>query len=151
MTEWHRGEYSISTDKQKLHIDMIHAYLTKSYWAKGIPFETVKRSVEHSLNFGLYHEDEQVGFARVVTDYATFMYLVDVFILEAHQGQGLGIWMMDVVINHPDMTGIRTWILKTADAHRLYEKFAFEVPSKPRTFMQRRVPYPYPLLKETVD
>ena len=145
MSLWHKGSYRISTDKTRLDIDIIHDYLTCSYWAKGIPKATVVRSIEGSLNFGVFKDDEQVGFARVITDYATFMYVADVFILEAHRGQGLGVWLMDVIVSHPELAGIRTWTLLTADAHGLYEKFDFEVPGDTSRFMRRKVPYPYPL------
>ena len=113
MLEKQVGDYQISTDKTKLDVDAIHAYLTSSYWAKGIPKETVVRSIEHSLclgvykDSGVYKDKEQVGFSRVITDYATFMYLADVFILEAHRGKKLGVAMIDMVVNHPDLQGIR--------------------------------------------
>ncbi len=137
------GDYLISTDKTKLDLDTIHAYLFDCYWAKGIPKETVVRSIENSLCFGVYRDDEQVGFCRVITDYATFMYLADVFILEAHRGQKLGVALIDAVVNHPDLQGIRTWTLLTRDAHGLYQKFAFENHVDPTRFMIRKVPNPY--------
>ena len=149
MNEWHKGNYRVSTDKTALDVDVIHDYLTASYWAKGIPKETVAKSIEGSLSFGVFKGDEQVGFARVITDYATFMYLADVFVLEAHQGQGLAVWLMDVIVNYPALQGIRTWTLLTADAHGLYEKFDFEVPEDRSRFMRRKVPYPYPLNGKT--
>ena len=136
------GDYTISTDKTKLDLTVIHDFLFTCYWCKGIPKEVVARSIENSLCFGVYKGEAQVGFARVVTDYATFMYIGDVFILEAHRGQGLGVAMMDALINHPDLQGIRTWLLLTADAHGLYRKFDFEIFESERV-MRRKVPNPY--------
>ena len=143
------GDYLISTDKTKLDLDTIHAYLFDCYWAKGIPKEVVARSIENSLCFGVYKDgvdtdNEQVGFCRVITDYATFMYLADVFILEAHRGKKLSVALMDAVVNHPDLQGIRTWTLLTRDAHGLYQKFNFENHVDPTRFMIRNVPNPYP-------
>jgi len=138
------GDYTISTDKGKLDLDMVHGFLVDAYWCKGIPKEVVARSIENSLCFGVYKGSEQVGFARVITDYATFMYIGDVFILENHRGQGLGVALMDAVMSHPDLQGIRTWMLLTADAHGLYEKFDFEIVEGNRA-MRRKVPNPYEL------
>jgi GNAT superfamily N-acetyltransferase len=143
------SEYIISTDKTKLDLDVIHGYLVTCYWAKGIPKEVVARSIEHSLCFGVYFGKEQVGFSRVITDYATFMYLADVFVLEPHRGKGLSIAMMEMIVTYPDLQGIRTWMLLTRDAHGLYQKFGFENHVDPKRSMIRKVPYPYPLLKET--
>ncbi len=142
-TQWRHGDYTISTDKTKLDLRVIHGFLTKSYWAKGIPYEVVAKAIEHSLNFGLFKAKEQIGLARAITDYATFMYLADVFVLEPHRGQGLGVWLVDTTLKHPDLQGIRTWMLLTSDAHELYRKFDFEVPDNPKKIMQRKVTYPY--------
>jgi GNAT superfamily N-acetyltransferase len=142
------GEYIISTDKNKLDLDVIHGYLVECYWAKGIPREVIERSIKHSLCFGIYLGKEQVGFSRVITDYATFMYLADVFVLGPHRGKGLSVAMMDMIVNHPALQGIRTWTLLTKDAHGLYEKFDFQNHVDPKRFMIRKVPYPYPLPKE---
>ncbi len=139
------GDYLISTDKTRLDLEVIHSYLVGCYWAKGIPREVVARSVENSLCFGIYLGKTQVGFSRAITDYATFMYLADVFVLEAHRGKGLSVAMMDVIVNHPGLQGIRTWTLLTKDAHGLYRKFSFENHVDPTRFMIRKVPYPYPL------
>ena len=109
MDEWTQGEYSISTDKARLDIDVIHRFLDASYWAAGRSVETIRRSIEHSLPFGVFKGDQQVGFARVITDYATFAWIADVFILEAHQGRGLGKWLMEVIISHPELQGFRRW------------------------------------------
>jgi GNAT superfamily N-acetyltransferase len=120
-------EYEISTDNKRLDLGLIHDFLANgSYWARGIPFETVKRSVEHSLCFGVFHHDGQVGFARVVTDSATFAYLGDVFILEAHRGKGLGKWLLRTVLGHPDLARLRMISLGTRDAHGLYERYGFK-------------------------
>jgi GNAT superfamily N-acetyltransferase len=137
------GEYIISTDKTKLDLEVIHSYLVNCYWAKGIPKDIVARSIEHSLCFGIYLGKEQVGFSRVITDYATFMYLADVFVLEPHQGKGLSVAMMDLIVNHPDLQGVRTWTLLTKDAQGLYKKFDFQNHVDPTRFMIRNVPYPY--------
>ena len=134
--EWQRGAYLVSTDKARLDLEMIHGFLKTSYWAAGIPAQAVRRSVENSLTFGLFRGDEQVGFARVVTDYATFAYLADVFVLEPHRGQGLGKWMMEVVFSHPELQGLRRWMLATRDAHGLYRKYGFAEPENPQIFME---------------
>ena len=138
--EWQRGAYTISTDNNRLDMSLIHNFLTQSYWAKGIPFETVKRSIEHSLSFGLYQNQQQVGFARLVTDYATFAYLADVFILEPFRNQGLSKWLLEVVMAHPELQGFRRWILGTKDAHGLYRQYGFTELKWPERFMERLVP-----------
>ena len=135
--EWRRGEYLISTDKSRLDLTLIHNFLTTSYWAAGIPLEVVRRSIEHSLSFGLYKEDQQFGYARVITDYATFAYLGDVFILEPFRGQGLSKWLMEVVVTHPELQGFRRWILLTKDAHGLYKKVGFTGVATPERYMER--------------
>src|SRR5260370_8780025 len=99
--EWRLGEYIVSTDKHRLDLSAIHSFLVRSYWAEGIPFETVKKSIEHSLNFGVYTAGKQVGFARVITDYATYAYIGDVYILEDFRGQGLSKWLIRVIAYHP--------------------------------------------------
>jgi GNAT superfamily N-acetyltransferase len=139
--EWRRGAYTISTDRQRLDIELIHGYLsTATYWATGRPREIVQRSLEHSLCFGLYHGDAQVGFARVITDYATFAWLADVFVLEAHRGQGLGTWLTEVIIAHPALQGFRRWALATKDAQELYRKFGFAELKRPERWMERHDP-----------
>jgi len=121
--EVQRGNYLISTDPGKLDVAAIHGYLSvESYWAKGRPLDVTQRAVEHSLCFGVYCGDEQVGLARVVTDYATFAWLCDVFILEAHRGQGLGKWLIQTVVAHPALQS-RLWMLATRNAHGLYESY----------------------------
>ena len=126
--EWRRGAYLVTTDKGRLDLALVHGFLKTSYWAAGMPAEVVRRSVDNSLTFGLFRDDEQVGFARVVTDYATFAYLADVFVLEPYRGQGLGKWMMEAVFSHPELQGLRRWMLATRDAHELYRKYGFAEP-----------------------
>ncbi len=138
--EWQRGAYTISTDNNRLDLFLIHNFLTQSYWAEGIPFETVKRSIEHSLSFGLYRDEQQVGFARLVTDYATFAYLADVFILEPFRGLGLSKWLLEVMMAHPELQGFRRWILGTKDAHGLYQQYGFTGLKWPERFMEKLVP-----------
>jgi GNAT superfamily N-acetyltransferase len=141
--EWRRGEYLISTDKSRLDLTLIHNFLTTSYWAAGIPLEVVRRSIEHSLSFGLYKEDQQIGYARVITDFATFAYLGDVFILEPFRGQGLSKWLMEVIVTHPELQGFRRWILLTKDAHGLYKKVGFTGVATPERYMERFFPDVY--------
>ncbi len=135
--EWRQGEYLISTDKRRLDLSVIHSFLTMSYWAAGISLEIVKRSIDHSLAFGVYKEDKQVGFARVITDYATFAYIGDVFILEEYRGQGLSKWLMQVIADHTELQGLRRWILLTRDAHGLYRKTGFREPKDPGRYMEK--------------
>jgi len=128
--------YSISTDRERLDLPMITAYLARSYWAEGIPLPVVERAVQGSLCFGLYEGTRQVGFARCVTDAATFAYLADVFVLEAHRGRGLARWLMEVIVSHPDLQGLRRFSLVTRDAHGLYEKFGFTPLVRPEGHME---------------
>jgi GNAT superfamily N-acetyltransferase len=131
-----RGNYRISTDPGRLDLDAIHAYLVRSYWAEGIPKSIVARSITGSLCFGLFDDHSQVGFARVISDRATFAYLCDVYVLEAHRGRGLSKWLMEVVTAHPELQGLRRFALGTRDAHGLYVKFGFTPPARPETFME---------------
>lgn len=127
----------ISTDKEKLDIQVIHNYLSnESYWAKGRAMETVQRSIENSLCFGVYSENKQVGFARVITDYAVFAWLLDVFILPEYQGKGYGKKLMQAITTHNDLQGIRRWGLGTDDAHGLYKQFGFAPLQKPENMME---------------
>jgi GNAT superfamily N-acetyltransferase len=137
-SEWKRGEYVISTDRDRLNLATIHDYLSgKSYWATSRTMEQVQRSIANSLNFGLFHGGEQVGFARVVTDYATFAWLADVFILEAHRGKGLSKWLMGVVVGHPALQGMRRWMLATRDAHGLYRRYGFKDLEDPSRWLEK--------------
>jgi GNAT superfamily N-acetyltransferase len=138
MSDEHRqGKYVVSTDPSRLDLGAVHGFLKGSYWARGVPKEVVERSVENSLCFGLFREGEQVGFARVVTDRATFAYLDDVFVVKEHRGRGLGKGLMAVVLPHPDLRGLRRWMLATADAHGLYREYGFRELGKPEIFMER--------------
>jgi GNAT superfamily N-acetyltransferase len=139
--EYRRGDYVISTERSRLDLNVIHDFLTNSsYWAVGRSFETVKRSIEHSLPFGLYKDGRQIGFARVVTDYATFAWVADVFILEEARGQGLGTWLVEVMLQHPELQGFRRWTLATKDAHEIYRRFGFSELRRPERWMERRDP-----------
>jgi len=147
-TTWHRGAYSISTDRALLNLNLIHDYLShQSYWATGRALETVARSIENSLPFGIYHGTDQVGFARIVTDYATFAWVADVFVLPEHRGQGLSKWLMEIIIAHPQLQGFRRWVLSTKDAHGLYEQYGFIKLHRPERWMER----PDPNMKESPD
>ena len=140
---WRKGDYLISTDNNLLDLAVIHGFLTTSYWSEGIPFDIVKKSMDHSLNFGLYRGDQQIGFARVITDYATFAYIGDVFILEEYRGRGLSKWMMEAVAEHPELQGLRQWVLFTRDAHGLYEKTGFVRAENAERLMVKRNPDVY--------
>ena len=141
--EWTKGEFRVTCDPDKQDLEVIHGFLSQSYWAKGIPKETVRRSLDGSLCFALLHNDKQVGFARVISDLATVAYLGDVFVLEGYRGQGLSKWLMECVSSHPDLQGLRRWILATSDAHGLYEKYGFTALSKSHMFMERHNPNVY--------
>ena len=137
MLEEHtRPPYVVSTDPARLDPQAVHRYLATSYWADGIPLDTVERSLSGSLCFGLYAPEGQVGLARVITDEATFAYLCDVYVLPAHQGRGLGRWLMDCVLASPRLQGLRRWMLVTRDAHRLYQGVGFGSPANPGGIME---------------
>ena len=121
--KWQRGEFVVSDSRQELDIDTIHAFLSETYWAHGIPRSIVEKAVANSLCFGLYHNGEQVGFARAITDRATFAYLADVFILPDYRGHGLGKWLLACILEHPDLQGLRRLLLATSDAHGLYGRY----------------------------
>lgn len=128
---------TISTDKSKLDIPLIHKYLSEdSYWAKKIPLNIVERAIENSLNFGVYDDEKQVGYARVTTDYASFAYLADVFILPDYRGNGLSKQLVKYIIEYPSLQGFRRWMLGTADAHELYRKYGFKELANPSRFME---------------
>ncbi len=128
---------AVDTDQSRLDLKTIHEFLTNSYWARGIPIEVVERSIRGSLCFGLYDGDQQVGFARVISDCATFAYLADVFVLESHRGRGLGKMLMASILAHPSLQGLRRWLLATRDAHDLYAQFGFAPLAAPERFMER--------------
>lgn len=136
--EWRRGDYVISTDPARLDLDAIHRFLTRSYWAEGVTPERVRASIDRSLPFGLYRDGEQAGFARTVTDFTVFGWLCDVFVLEGHRGKGLGVWLVETVLGHPDLQDLRQWLLGTADAHGLYARFGFEPPDDPNRYLRRK-------------
>lgn len=131
-----RGEFTLSDEPEDQQQEQIHAYLTRSYWAEGISLDLVRRSLRHSLCLGIFHRDRQIGLARVVTDRATFAYLCDVYILEEFRGQGLARWLMEAVSSHPDLQGLRRFMLATRDAHRLYAQFGFVPAARPESLME---------------
>ena len=137
--QWHKDGFSISTDPSHFDVITIHGYLSGSSWAKGIGIEVVQRSLSHSLGFALFAGEpgtQQIGFARVTTDFATFAYLADVFILEPYRGRGLGRWLCEVVMTHEDLQGLRRWLLATSTARGLYEKMGWHRVSQPEIFME---------------
>lgn len=137
--EYHKEQYLVSSDPKKLDLHAIHGYLSRSYWAEDIPFETVKRSVEHSLCFGVYNDKKQIGFARVISDYTTFAYLADVFILEEERGKGLSKFLMECILKHKELQGLRNFSLMTQDAHSLYARYGFKNIPKPENFMAKKI------------
>jgi ribosomal protein S18 acetylase RimI-like enzyme len=141
--EERRGEFFLSTDRARLDLDAIHGFLSESYWAKGIPREVVARSVENSVCFGVYKYDQQVGFARAISDFATYAYIADVFVLEGFRGHGLGKWMMEAIFRHPQLQGLRRWSLVTRDAHSLYQPLGFTPLMKPDNYMELHNPSVY--------
>ena len=148
--ECRRDGFVVSTDRRRLDINVIHGFLTTCYWAKGIPRETVARSLEHSLCFGVYDgSGAQVGFARVVTDFATLAYLGDVFVLETHRGRGLSKFMMECIMRHPALQRLRRWILLTRDAHGLYQQFGFTPLKSADRYMELHRPDVYEIRKTT--
>jgi len=134
-----KGNYEISTDKSKLNIAVIHGFLSTSYWAEEIPVEIVQKAIENSLCFGVYDGERQIGFARVITDYATFGYLADVFIIESARGNGLSKWLMECILMHPQLQGLRNFCLMTQDAHTLYARYGFKNIPKPENFMAKKI------------
>ncbi len=137
-----KGFY-ISTDKNLLNFELIYNYLNNdSYWAKGIPAERLKIAIDNSLCFGVYHHKAQVGFARAITDNATFAYIADVFILPAYRGKGLSKWLMQTITGHPELQGLRRWSLATVDAQGLYNQFGFTQIAHPERWMEIFTPYP---------
>lgn len=134
--DYSMGSFVVSTDQSRLDLKAIHGFLKDAYWAKDISFEAVRQSIQKSLCFGVYKRDELVGFARVITDQVVFAYLVDLFILEAHRGQGLAKWLLECIFSNPELRGVRMWLLATRDAHALYEKFGFKPLRHPERFMR---------------
>jgi len=138
-----KGDFLLSTDPNRLDLDVIHGFLTECYWAKGIPRDIVARSIDNSLCFGVYKDSKQVGFARVISDFATYAYIGDVFVLEAFRGQGLSKWVMECIMRHPRLQGLRRWTLLTRDAHGLYAQFGFAPLKKPDRYMELHDPEVY--------
>jgi GNAT superfamily N-acetyltransferase len=130
-----RNNYTISSDKSKIDLAYVHTFLSQSYWSPGIAPELVKKAMDNSLPFGVYDAERQIGYARIITDKATFAYLADVFIDKAYRGRGLGKWLVDMIMAHPDLTGLRKILLVTKDAHRLYEQCGFTVIHNPQGYM----------------
>jgi len=147
--EWRRPGFTLTTERDRVDVAAVHAFLMRSYWAEGVPLEVVRRSIEHSLNFSVWHDADadapaaQVGFARVVTDYATFAYVGDVFVLEPWRGRGLSRWMMECMVAHPELQGFRRWALLTRDAHGLYARLGFTPLARPDRWMERWAPDVY--------
>ena len=141
--QYSRKDYTIDTDRQRLDLDIIHEYLTHSYWCPGIPREVLAKAIDHSLCFGLYRREEQIGFARVVTDYSRFAYLCDLFVLKPYRGQGLGKWLVECVMNCPLLQGIRVMWLGTRDAHGLYAKYGFKPLEYPGSMMEIKYEMPW--------
>ncbi len=130
-----KNEFFISTDKNKIDIDYVHTFLSNSYWSPGVAIEVVKKALENSMCFGVYNNNMQIGYARMVTDKATFAYLADVFIDESYRGKGLGKWLVEMILAHPDLQGLRRIMLATKDAHKLYELCGFKLINNPERYM----------------
>jgi GNAT superfamily N-acetyltransferase len=131
-----RDGYLVTSDTRRLNLDLVHDFLRSSYWSPGVPRDVLERAIGNSLCFGLYHDKAQVGFARVVTDKATFAYLADVFVIDGHRGRGLATWLVQVVQSHPDLQGLRRFLLATRDAHALYRGCGFAEVADPGRLME---------------
>jgi GNAT superfamily N-acetyltransferase len=138
-----QDDYLVSTDPKKLDVEAIHAFLTTAYWSPGIPLPVVQKALANSLCFGLYHQGKQVGLSRVVTDYATYAYLCDVYVLESHRGKGLGHWMVECIMTHSELQNLRRFTLATRDAHGVYAAFGFTGLKAPDRMMERHDPRVY--------
>lgn len=141
--ELYKDGYTLTTIKEKIDRETVHNFLKTSYWAEGIPRETVERSIQNSLCFSILHDDELVGFGRVITDHATFAYLADVFVLELHRGKGLSKWLVDSIMSYPSLQGLRRFMLATRDAHGLYRKYGFNGLTNADRWMQIHNPEVY--------
>ena len=142
LLETHKDNFTISTDPARLDLDAIADMLTRAYWAAGRPRERTERAISNSLVFGLYDGEKQIGLARVVSDYAVFAYLCDVFIHEEYRAHGLGKWLIETVMSHPDLQGLRRWTLATRDAHELYRQFGWDTMQNPEKWMEILRPFP---------
>ena len=143
ITEHRKDGFVISTDEERIDLDIVHGFLCESYWAQGIPREVVARAIKNSLCFGVYSDGKQIGFARVVSDFATYAYIGDVFVVESYRGHGLAKWLMECIVGHPRLQGLRRWTLLTRDAHGLYTQFGFTPLRKPERYMERHDPEVY--------
>ncbi|MGF1686573.1 GNAT family N-acetyltransferase [Photobacterium japonica] len=144
--------YTISTDQDYLDVELIYSFISTSYWARGIPRHTMAKAIANSLCFGVYDANgQQIGFARVVTDKATFGYLADVFIVDAHRGKGLSKWLVATIIDHPELQGLRRMLLGTVDAHGLYAQFGFSAIAEPERFMQIWQPNVYQTVRQDLN
>jgi GNAT superfamily N-acetyltransferase len=144
VVEQRRGGFEISTSRERLDLEVIHNFLTNCYWAKGIPRDVVERSIKYSLCFGIYEcKGAQVGFARVISDFATVAYLGDVFVVQSHRGRGLSTWLMECIVQHPALQNLRRWMLLTNDAHGLYSRFGFTPVKSPERYMEMHRPDVY--------
>ena len=142
LIEIHKDNFTISTDPVRLDIDTICNFFTRAYWTKGRPRERTERALSNSLVFGLYDGTKQIGLARVISDYAIFAYLCDVFIHEDYRSHGLGKWLVETVMSHPDLQGLRRWTLATRDAHGLYRQFGWDELHTPGNWMEILRPFP---------
>ena len=141
--EYQRENLLVSCDPTRLNFDVIHGFLSNSYWSPGIPVDVVKRAAANSLCFGMYEDGKQIGYARVITDFTAFAYLADVFVLATHQGRGLGKWLMECIMAHPQLQSIRRWMLATRDAHNLYQQYGFSSINEPKILMEKLSPGKY--------
>ena len=141
--EWRKDEYLLSTDRSKIDIEVVHRFLSNSYWAERIPLGVVKKSIDNSLCFGMYRHHNLIAFARVISDFATFAYLADVFIVAEERGKGLSKWLIRTIMDHPQLQGLRRFTLATRDAHDLYARFGFSPFDKPERWMQKHDPDVY--------
>ncbi len=143
ITEWMRDDYLLSTDKSKIDVDVVHNFLSHSYWAENISKDIVQKSIDNSLCFAICHRQKLIGFARVISDFATFAYLADVFIVPEERGKGLSKWLMQVIMDFDELQGLRRFTLATRDAHNLYAQFGFTPFDKPERWMQKHNPDVY--------
>ena len=146
-----RNGYVISTDRSRIDMPAVHAFMQDSYWAADRPLSTLRLAIENSICFGIYLGREQVGFARVVTDCATFAWLCDVYVARSYRGQGLSKWLMECILAHPDLQDLRRWLLATQDSHGLYGQFGFHAPHKPERLMERFDPEVYKRCPNQID